>query len=279
VPEEPPSADSWTWPQLRARRVVVERDGVLALDKPPGLSVMGERHDTDVVELAERAGERLHPVHRIDKVTSGLVLLATDLAAHGPLTRQFADRSARKGYLAVVEGDRLPERFTVDLPLGTGRKGRVRIAAPRERLHYDAADARWSVDPADLLPGKPHYPSATEVHRLLVADGRTLLLVLPRTGRRHQIRVHLAWTGTPIVGDPLFRAPDGAAPAERTHLHAWRLRLPESEPELAIVAEPDAGFLSPVVAAGPAALGTALDTADRIWTAHTATGTAPNGTR
>jgi tRNA pseudouridine32 synthase / 23S rRNA pseudouridine746 synthase len=217
--------------------VLVEDDAVLALDKPPGISVMGERHDDDVVDLAARAGEELFPVHRIDKVTSGVVLLARTLAAHGPLTRRFAERSVTKGYLAVVEGAGLPDRWTIDLPLGVGRKNRVRIAAPRERMRF-SAETGWTVDPADVITGKPNYPSVTEVHRLLDADGRTLVLALPRTGRRHQIRVHLAWTGTPIVGDPLF-GPGGAG---RTHLHSWRLRLPGTG--LDLLAEPDGGFLA-----------------------------------
>jgi tRNA pseudouridine32 synthase/23S rRNA pseudouridine746 synthase len=232
--------------------VLAEDDATLALDKPPGISVMGERHDDDIVELAARAGEELFPVHRIDKVTSGIVLLARTLAAHGPLTRQFADRSATKGYLAVVEGAELPDRWTIDLPLGVGRKNRVRIAAPRERLHF--AEGRWTIDPADVIVGKPNYPSLTEVHRLLSADGRSLVLALPRTGRRHQIRVHLAWTGTPIVGDPLFGATGG-----RTYLHSWRLRLPGTAVDL--VAPPDDGF-----AAGVGSVAEALDAADRLWT-------------
>jgi tRNA pseudouridine32 synthase / 23S rRNA pseudouridine746 synthase len=218
---------------------------------------MGERHDEDVVELAAAAGEKLYPVHRIDKVTSGVVLLARTLAAHGPLTRQFAERSAAKAYLAVVEADDLPEHWTIDLPLGVGRKNRVRIAAPRERLHYDETAARWTVDPADVTAGKPNYPSVTELHRLLVHGGRSLVLARPRTGRRHQIRVHLAWTGAPIVGDPLF----GAA-AERTFLHSWRLRLPGTGIDL--LAEPDDGFLSGV--AGPAdAVRNALRSAGDAW--------------
>jgi tRNA pseudouridine32 synthase/23S rRNA pseudouridine746 synthase/23S rRNA pseudouridine1911/1915/1917 synthase len=238
---------------------VLETAEILALDKPPGISVMGERHDEDVVELAERAGERLYPVHRIDKVTSGVVLLARTLAAHGPLTRQFAARSAAKGYLAVVHGTDLPPRWTIDLPLGVGRKNRVRIAAPRERLRYDASTARWSVDPDDVIAGKPNYPSVTEVHRLLTGGGTTLVLALPRTGRRHQIRVHLAWTGAAIVGDPLFRTPAGP-PAERTHLHSWRLHLPESG--LDLTADPDAGFLRPLAHPEP---GEALAAAVAVW--------------
>jgi tRNA pseudouridine32 synthase / 23S rRNA pseudouridine746 synthase len=235
--------------------VLAEDAGTLALDKPPGISVMGERHDDDVVELAARAGEELFPVHRIDKVTSGVVLLARTLAAHGPLTRQFAARTAAKGYLAVVEGADLPAHWTIELPLGVGRKNRVRIAAPRESLRFDGA--RWGVDPADVIAGKPNYPSTTEVHRLLDDGRRTLVLALPRTGRRHQIRVHLAWTGSAVVGDPLF-----GGTGERTHLHSWRLRLPETAVD--VVAAPDAGFTA-ALDAEPAALAGALNTADRLW--------------
>jgi tRNA pseudouridine32 synthase/23S rRNA pseudouridine746 synthase/23S rRNA pseudouridine1911/1915/1917 synthase len=251
---------------LRAERVLAEDGGTLALDKPPGISVMGERHDDDIVELAARAGEELFPVHRIDKVTSGIVLLARTLAAHGPLTRQFADRSAAKGYLAVVEGVELPDRWTIDLPLGVGRKNRVRIAAPRERLRHsvDEAGERWTIDPADVIVGKPNYPSVTEVHRLLRRDGRSLVLALPRTGRRHQIRVHLAWTGTPIVGDPLFGAAEG-----RTHLHSWRLRLPGTAVDL--VAPPDAGFVAGLTA-DPGSVAGALAAAERLWAERPAAG-------
>lgn len=225
---------------------------------------MGERHDDDVVELAAAAGERLHPVHRIDKVTSGVVLLARTLAAHGPLTRQFAARTAAKGYLAVVRGGPLPPRWTIDLPLGVGRKNRVRVAAPRERLRYDARAARWSVEPHDVIPGKANYPSVTDVHLLLATEHASLVLALPRTGRRHQIRVHLAWTGTPIVGDPLFRAA-GSAPAERTHLHSWRLHLPGSGLDLTAVPGPD--LFTPLAGTD---LDAALEAAATAWTEHLA---------
>lgn len=239
---------TWTWPDLLARRTLLASDDIVALDKPPGLSVTGERHDTDIVDLAERAGEKLYPVHRIDKVTSGIVLLARDLPAHGPLTRQFAARTAVKGYLAVVAGADLPERWTIDLPLGVGRKNRVRIAAPREKLRFDAGT--WTVAEGDVLTGKSTYPSVTEVFRLATVDDRALVLARPVTGRRHQIRVHLAWTGTPILGDPLF-----GESGVRTYLHSWRLHLPDTP--LDVEAEPDAEFLSPVAEAAPKALAAA----------------------
>lgn len=226
---------SWSWAALRGR-AVLETPEVLVLDKPPGISVTGERHDVDLVELAAAEGETLYPVHRIDKVTSGLVLLARTLPAHGPLTRQFADRTATKAYLAVVEGTGLPQRWTIDLPLGVGRKNTVRIAAPRESLIFDAQASCWGVAESDVRPGRKSYPSVTHLHRVAEADGRTLVVANPVSGRRHQIRVHLAWTGAPIVGDPLFRG-EG-----RTFLHSWRLRLPAGE-GLDVTAVPDEEFL------------------------------------
>ncbi|MEG8177644.1 RNA pseudouridine synthase [Nocardia terpenica] len=207
------------WPHLRERCRIEEDDAILALNKPAGISVTGERHDTDLVELAAEHGETLYPVHRIDKVTSGLILLAKDLPAHGTLTRQFNKRTADKWYLAVTATTDLPDRGIIDLPLSVGRKNRVRIAAPREAI--TRTGDTWSVADRDLLAGK-NYPSRTEFTTLLRTDTHTVLAVHPRTGRRHQIRVHLAWIGHALAGDPLF---DKSGTDERTHLHSWKLRL------------------------------------------------------
>jgi tRNA pseudouridine32 synthase / 23S rRNA pseudouridine746 synthase len=215
----------WTWLELARTRVLFENADAIVLDKPAGLSVTGERHDTDVVELAREAGERLIPVHRIDKVTSGVVLLARNTPAHGPLTRQFAARTVSKAYLAVVRATGLPQRFTVDLPLTVGRKNAVRIAGPRDRITFDEAAATWRLPDGDVTTDKPVYPSVTHCHRLHDGGDTTVLLANPVTGRRHQIRVHLAWTGAPILGDPLFAATSGHADADRTYLHSWRLAL------------------------------------------------------
>jgi tRNA pseudouridine32 synthase/23S rRNA pseudouridine746 synthase/23S rRNA pseudouridine1911/1915/1917 synthase len=232
------------WPELRAQCRLEEDAAILALNKPAGISVTGERHDTDIVQLAAEAGETLYPVHRIDKVTSGLVLLAKELDAHGQLTRQFNKRTAGKCYLAITASTGLPEHGVIDLPLGVGRKNRVRIAAPREsivRTDHDPAGATWSVAERDVLAGK-NYPSRTEFTTVLRAAEHTVLAVRPITGRRHQIRVHLAWIGHPIAGDPLFDRSD-AYP--RTHLHSWRLRLdaPWRDPaDLALTAPPGPDF-------------------------------------
>ncbi|MEJ2886044.1 RluA family pseudouridine synthase [Actinomycetospora aeridis] len=205
-----------TWDEVREGRELLRDDDLLVLDKPAGWSVMGERHDTDLVRLARDAGETLWPAHRIDKVTSGIVLFARRLEAHGDLTRQFNDRSVAKTYLAVVAGTGLPAHGTIELPLAVGRKNRVRIAAPREAI--TCTDGTWTV-PADAVQDGDVYPSTTAFEVVRRGDGRTLLAVTPTTGRRHQIRVHLAWIGHALVGDPLFTK----NPETRTALHAWRL--------------------------------------------------------
>nr|WP_305781631.1 RNA pseudouridine synthase [Nocardia crassostreae] len=181
----------------------------------------------------------MYPVHRIDKVTSGLVLLAKQLPAHGQLTRQFNKRTAEKAYLAIVESAGLPERGVIELPLSVGRKNRVRIAAPREAIRR--VGDTWRVDEHDLLAGK-NYPSITEFATVASIATHTVLALRPVTGRRHQIRVHLAWIGHAITGDPLF---DKSGAHERTHLHSWRLRLdaPWRDPAvLELEAEPGADF-------------------------------------
>ncbi len=263
-----------SWDLLRAASTIYEDDSVLALNKPAGLSVTGERHDTDVVDLARQAGDELWPAHRIDKATSGVVLFARVLAAHGGITRQFnpavtrrpGGRPVGKVYLAVVRcraaaasasdaadgagidcgpGD-LPGGGTIDLPLGPGRKGRIRVAAPRESIRFDPGAACWTVPTAEVTVGKAVYPSVTTFETLWQGPGGLrLLAVTPVTGRRHQIRVHLAWIGHAIVGDPLFER----EPAGRALLHAWRLSLDASWSDgrrLELAAEPDADFLAAV---------------------------------
>jgi tRNA pseudouridine32 synthase/23S rRNA pseudouridine746 synthase/23S rRNA pseudouridine1911/1915/1917 synthase len=225
------------WARIREACTLLEDEAVLVLSKPVGISVVGERHDADLLSLARDAGERLLPVHRIDKVTSGAVLLAKLPSAHAELTRQFNRRSAGKVYLAVTRSRGLPERGTIDLPLSVGRKNRVRVAARRQAILPDEA-GRWSVPPSEVFTHTRTYPSRTTFVRVWESRRRTLLAVQPVTGRRHQIRVHLAWIGHPVEGDPLFARPSaagtsraagasagaaGAPVPSRTALHSWRL--------------------------------------------------------
>ncbi|MEV5649283.1 RNA pseudouridine synthase [Nocardia sp. NPDC052254] len=234
------------WTQLAQQCLVEEDEAIIALNKPAGIAVTGERHDTDMVELAAAEGRTLYPVHRIDKVTSGLVLFAKELSAHGSLTRQFNKQTAEKRYLVITPATDVPDTGVIDLPLSVGRKNRVRIAAPRETIRRE--NDTWTVADGDLLAGK-NYPSRTEFRTIARTDRHTLVLVRPITGRRHQIRVHLAWIGYPIAGDPLFDKSDAYS---RTHLHSWSLSLEapwRTDPNLTLLATPGEDFFG--TPAGP----------------------------
>ena len=240
-----------TWGDLRHAHRLYEDDAVLVLDKPAGLAVIGERHADDLVDLARAAGETVMPAHRIDKVTSGAVVLAKTAEAHAALARQFHRRSIEKAYLAVVHADAPPPGGTIDLPLSVGRKNRVRVAAPRSSIVVDAERRSWSVAPAAVFADKRTYPARTDFAVIERAGPATLVVAQPVTGRRHQIRVHLAWIGLPIVGDPLFPG----APASRTHLHAWQVAFDApwaGDARVVVEAVPDAGFWTPLGGEPPA---------------------------
>ena len=229
------------WADMLESTAVVDDPSVVALNKPAGISVTGERHGTDVVRLAADAGEKLYPVHRIDKATSGLVLCTRVLSAHGDLTRQFQRRTVDKTYLALTRTRGLPDSGVVDLPLSQGRKNRVRVAAPREAITRH--DDTWTV-PDDAIRDGRVYPSRTRFRKIWQNRHFTLLVVQPVSGRRHQIRVHLAWIGHPVYGDPLFD-PDTS---DRLALHSWRLALDatwRTGERAELVAEPGADFWEP----------------------------------
>jgi tRNA pseudouridine32 synthase / 23S rRNA pseudouridine746 synthase len=237
------------------RNALYEDDAALVLHKPAGISVMGERHETDMVRLAADAGEALFPAHRIDKVTSGAVLFAREQRFHGDLTRQFNKRTVSKAYLAVTRQTGLPDWGTIDLPLSVGRKTRVRIAAERGNITFDPATNRWSVADEAVFTHVSTYPSVTTFATVRADEQHTLLVVRPLTGRRHQIRVHLAWIGHELVGDPLF---DKAATG-RTLLHSWRLGFDApwlDGKRIEVVAPPGEDFLGSL---GPDLLDTAAE--------------------
>ncbi len=228
------------WREIRERRVVHEDADLLALDKPAGVSVVGDASADDLMAMTSAAGEDLRQVHRIDKVTSGLVLLAKTPAAHAHLTRQFNRQTVEKTYLVVVAPAGLPERGTIELPLATGRKNRVRVGAQREAIRREGDT--WLVEKPDVVTTGRVYPSTTRFRRLRERNDRVLLAARPVTGRRHQIRVHLAWIGHPIVGDPLFAKGSGEP---RTLLHSWRLAFDAPDGRrVTIEVPPDEGFIA-----------------------------------
>jgi 23S rRNA pseudouridine955/2504/2580 synthase len=225
------------------QKLVVHRDAeVIALNKPPGLAVQGgsgtERHVDGMLD-ALRFGyeERPRLVHRLDKDTSGLLLIARTGQAAKRLAGFFRDRETEKLYWAVVVGVPPRPEGAIDLPLAK-RPG----ARDRETMQVDHEEGRKAL---------------THFRELDRAAKRAALLALwPRTGRTHQLRVHCAEIGCPILGDRKYGGEEAllsaVADSRRLHLHARRLTLPHpsGKGELKLQAELPPHFRRTVEAFG-----------------------------
>lgn len=179
---------------------------LIVLDKPSGLLAVPGRGEQLQDCLSARVQAELPTalvVHRLDRDTSGLIVMALDPDAQRALSRQFAERSVEKVYIAVAAGLVEPDAGTVDLPL---------------RKDFDRPP-RHMVDPALGRPACTHW-------RVLEhGANQTRLELRPVTGRSHQLRVHLAALGHPILGDNLYADEAARGRAPRLLLHAWRLSL------------------------------------------------------
>lgn len=188
---------------------VYEDEHLIVVDKPAGLPVHpgpGHPDGTLVNALLARCpdirgiGGELRPgiVHRLDLDTSGLMVVAKTQPAHQRLTEQLKNREFQKEYLAVVMGLVTPESGTIDAPI-------ARDSRHRQKMAVDAGGRA----------AHTHYETIKEL------EGHTLLSLVLETGRTHQIRVHLAYLGYPLLGDAVYGK--ASALLDRQFLHAARL--------------------------------------------------------
>lgn len=214
---EPVPAEPAAQPEIDVR-VVYEDDDLLIVDKPAGLVVHpapGHADGTLVNALLGRGGAEAYGgiagvrrpgiVHRLDRDTSGLLMVARSDLAQGSLMAQLKARRIKKTYVALVGGSVAAAAGRIEAPIGRDPKHRVRMAV--------------------LAGGRP----ATTGYRVTERFANWTLVELDLvTGRTHQIRVHLDAIGHPVAGDPVYgtgtsrRGPEGL---ERLFLHAWRLEL------------------------------------------------------
>ena len=249
VPEPRPVAIT---PEPIPLTVLYEDAQILAIDKPPGLVVHpspGHASGTLVNALLHHVrdlggvGGELRPgiVHRLDRDTSGVLLVAKTDLAHTSLSRQLKKRLLRKEYLALVSGILRVRKGEVTFAIGRDPRDRKKMKA------FRAAEGPPS--------GSREARTLFEIEREFFALGLTLLRCRLITGRTHQIRVHLAASGLPIVGDPVYGRPrydrvkdpalkKALADFPRQALHAERvtLRHPETHESLEIVAPLPADF-------------------------------------
>jgi 23S rRNA pseudouridine1911/1915/1917 synthase len=211
--------------------IMYEDEHLIVLNKPAGMVVhpgAGNVSGTLVSALLHHCGslsliggvERPGIVHRLDKETSGCLVVAKNDRAHHSLAAQFANREVKKTYLAVTAG--VP-RY---------RAGKVDAPIARHRVHRQKMAVSEPGDGRDAL---------TEYTVLASANGRALIECKPRTGRTHQIRVHLRHLGCPILGDPLYGR---RGTFTRHMLHAWKLefRHPVTGETLRFEAKPPPEF-------------------------------------
>lgn len=192
---------------MLADRILFIDAEAIVLDKPAGLPVDAPRDGSLSLEnhlqsLTFGFQRWPLPVHRLDRDTSGCLLLARNPKAHKRFQQAFEAGRVEKTYLAVVAGVPGAESGLIDLPLS-------KISSREEG---------WR------MTGDPRGKAARTHWRIVDRkDGRALILLRPETGRTHQIRVHAAEAlGTPIVGDPVY----GKASGQPLLLHAWRLAIP-----------------------------------------------------
>ncbi len=212
----PPPPQSALEPEEIPLSIVYEDDDLLVVDKPAGLPVHpapGHPNHTLVNAILSHSIEigaikgTMRPgiVHRLDKDTSGLMLVAKNERAQVSLAQQIKDRLILKGYLILVKGHLSPERGSIEAPIGRDPRNRKRMAVVsrgRDALtHYQVIS----------------YPG-----------NYTLLEVTPETGRTHQIRVHLSAIGHPVAGDSLYGGRSPILGRQFVHSHRLGFTLPSS---------------------------------------------------
>lgn len=200
---------------------IIHRDhDCLVLNKPEGISLLRDRSgEPNLFDMIQREYPAAKLVHRLDKGTSGVLVVALNQEFRQFASRAWAQRRVRKYYIAVVCGY-LPEgkTLTIELPLKKGRKSRYRIAGLREEIRPEPRG--WTI------ASDAGYKSTSLLRVLERGPTKSLCLLQPITGRTHQLRVHLSWIGHAIVGDQIYGRPNSEEQRwTRMALHCHRLVL------------------------------------------------------
>lgn len=219
--EIPPVQPAGLEPEAIPLDIVFENTDLLVVNKSAGMVVhpsAGHQSGTLVHAALAHApdiqgiGGEMRPgvVHRLDKDTSGLILLAKNDRTHHFLQKQFRDRTVQKQYLALVDGAPPTPDGIVEAAIGRDNHNRKRMA---------------------IVPPHRGRAAATEYHTIEAFENHTLLEAHPVTGRTHQIRVHLAFIGCPVVGDVLYGRKKPTVKIKRQFLHAARItiRIPDEQ--------------------------------------------------
>ncbi|WP_088331634.1 TIGR01621 family pseudouridine synthase [Lacimicrobium sp. SS2-24] len=194
--------------------VIYEDEDMLVIHKPPGVGMHQEGDTPGIVTLlAHQQKNAPYLVHRLDKVTSGLLMLAKHRQSAQRLSQHFARREIDKYYLAITDS---------------------RPAKKQGCVYGDMQKARGG---AWMLTKTRRSPAVTQFFSCAASAGQRLILLKPHTGKTHQLRVMLKSLGSPILGDALYK---GTA-ADRTYLHAFALRFSSDAKDYQFVLPPERG--------------------------------------
>jgi 23S rRNA pseudouridine1911/1915/1917 synthase len=211
--EIPPSIPSQLEPENIPLNIIFENDDLIALDKPSGMVVhpAAGHHKGTLVHAAlahtsdfRGVGGIQRPgiVHRLDKDTSGVIILAKNDRTHQLLSKQFRNRVVKKTYLALVDGHPPTATGRIEAAIGRDPKNRKRMA---------------------VTPNHKGRTAISNFRTLQRFAEHTFLEVKPLTGRTHQIRVHMAFIKCPIVGDKVYGRRNPSLPLNRHFLHSYKL--------------------------------------------------------
>lgn len=185
--------------------IVFQNDDVIVINKPAGvISHARGRYWNEpsvasfIRQITGQDGERAGIVHRLDRATSGIMVCAKNQSAMAYLQKQFADRKVIKRYVAIIEGHMKPSKAIIDMPIERNPKA-----------------------PSTFRVGPNGKTAQTEYSVLKSSNNYEMLELIPKTGRTHQLRVHLKQSGHPIVGDSLY----GGIEKPRLYLHAHTIEL------------------------------------------------------
>ncbi|GAB2686170.1 TIGR01621 family pseudouridine synthase [Aliiglaciecola aliphaticivorans] len=195
--------------------IVFENSDFVVINKPEGVAVQNEQSQSGILPRIQTQLQldKLWLVHRLDKVTSGLLILAKNAEAASRLSQYFAARKIQKYYLAI--SDKKPKK----------KQGAVIGDMHKVR------DGKWA------LKTSRHQPAIGQFFSAGLGDGQRLFVIKPHTGKTHQIRVMLKSLSSPIVGDSSY----SGTPSDRTYLHAYGLTFEDCGQQIQISCLPDSG--------------------------------------
>ncbi len=187
-------------PNAESLPLIARTSDYLVVNKPPGMVTQGADAAGNLLARIRllQSGGPAYPVHRLDAATSGLVVVATTDAGNVKLSRSFQERTIQKTYLALI--DRKPSK----------KQGAIIGDMTKSR------DGNW------ILQRTRSNPAITRFYSLGLGNGLRLVVLQPKTGKTHQLRVAMKSIGAPILGDTRY----GGSSADRLYLHAWQLTLP-----------------------------------------------------